>query len=165
LDKGQLALFEAAGSKQLPYAANGMINIALQRSDAEVTLDDSALALAETFKVAGEAGKLPYLFDLSGVDTELGSTNQSSAGGSSDPSYFSVVALDPSALNDLPEQIRGRGLPCVTDPSGTAGQYSILALLSGGQNDVYGRSRVQDLNFPPMPVDKSGLAIFKKPTS
>ncbi|MDR2196936.1 MAG: copper transporter [Coriobacteriales bacterium] len=74
--------------------------------------------------------------------------------------YYVVLVQDGSRADDLVDAAYQHDLSCVISPFDPTGSYSIIALLSGAENGVYGLGRDDIAAQPPYPSDQRGLAPF-----
>jgi hypothetical protein len=151
-----LQLYTALDAWQLPYASNGIVAIALDRSQDAPAPAPAALALAQQFMAKGNDGNLPYpaIFDTpaNGAPTVLGAETTLN--------YFALLAQEDDASNAFVEAARQTGLSCVTTPRTRSGSYSTVALLSGAERGIYGEDQGEGALYPALPPDHSGLDPF-----
>ncbi|MDR3316284.1 MAG: copper transporter [Coriobacteriales bacterium] len=196
-DRSSLMALTSAQEQQLPYSANGLVDMVSWPEISSIPRSEGiALLMAHEFIGRGEAEKLS-LIDLepgmlevgqgSGTGEEIpegsGQTDEEApdatgaipkpplAGTPQEiepfeptekaPSYFAVLVHE-GEYSSLSARAEEEGLPCVISPSqtGSVGNYSLIALFSGGETGVYGVERTATERYPPLPSDLKGNAAF-----
>jgi hypothetical protein len=197
-DPSKLDLLKQVSEAGLPYAANGIVNIAVQRDEKGVVPDEGGIELTLAFAKAGADQTLPYLLmptsDSTADKTDASNSGETTGAGAAgetanpdeattspeatpdtttgtptdtpsqalDPtaSYYAVLMQDMDSVSGLIQAAEANGLSCVTSASGTRGHYSVVALLSGARQGIYGSARPQDASYPQIPSDRAGNAAF-----
>jgi hypothetical protein len=168
LQSEQLAALRVAGTWQVPYATNGVINT-LVHSETNPVEDDAtagllpdtayrgdavALALTDLFAARGVEKTLPYPAALrpASADDEA----------ETDPiSYFALLAQSGAKAQAFVTSAREHSLAALVSLEGETDVYNTIALLSGGKRGAYGLD-APDGRFPALPSDPSGRLPFAR---
>ncbi|MDR1713479.1 MAG: copper transporter [Coriobacteriales bacterium] len=150
---------------QLPFAVNGFIDASVMpiENSTEYQADQDSLLLALAFEQRGREQKLPW-FDWSGSQGTLVAEGSDTITDEDieQASYFVVLTQTDSKSAQLVQEAENNDLSAVITPTSSTGIYSLVALLSGGESGIYGMQRDQGQNYPPLPVDSRGDAVFRQ---
>ena len=170
LQNEQLMALRVAGTWQLPYAANAVINTFVQvqasplEGDAASDLpseivyssDPVALALTNDFVARGAKESLPYPMPLR---PDLANENPAI---SENDSYFGLLVQVGDKAQTFITSARDRSLPCLISLEGETDIYNLLALLTGAKRGIYGLNAPEG-RFPALPNDNNGKLPFSRP--
>ena len=159
-DQQQTRALQIASSRQLPYAINGLVNTLAFFSDAVTTVDQVGLLFSVELERRGENGRLPYpLWLNNNLDILVGG-----ATAAINSNYYTLL-VDVRWTRDVYATAAAlNSLSCVTTPTESGGNYSIVALLSGAERGIYGHDRGQGSMFPQAPSDWTGRIPFARKT-
>ena len=144
---------EAGAAGQLPYLLT-----------LPALADSAADGTAGGGTAASDAAAGSSSSSSSGVSSPGQSTDSSAQPAGIDTAannYFALVVVSSEDAVLTLEQVRTTGLSAVDGDIDTMASYSIVALLSGAQSGIFGTARTQDADFPPIPDDSDGLAVFR----
>ncbi|MCL1890500.1 MAG: copper transporter [Coriobacteriia bacterium] len=170
-DAAQKLALEFAGSHQMPYGANGIINtLVISGDDESFVADEVGLQLASQFKLRGTTGSAtPLAYPAWLKDSIPKNAAQSSAQNGNlegvatpvvEPSYYALLIDLNSEKLALTSGKNNRALSRLAGFLETSDRYSLIALLSGAQTGDYGIGRQDGRFYPALPTDATGRAPF-----
>ena len=158
----QQAAYQHAQDLLVPYGINGVIDTAVynrpETSSNRYDTDTVALRISQQFELLGQAGELSY--PLLGSSAAPPTNGSQSEDFDQNLSYFSLLVQNEAYADAMIAAAQDTDVSCVLSSKKEYRDYSVIALLTGATQGIYGSNISGTLPFPTIPADSRGNAPF-----